>query len=109
MELMLDGHLPPGWKMQHNSDLLLKDDPRLRRFPTMADKMHCVVFVVDALNDMPPTDTMKNSFRRFRAEANKRGLSFLVVLAKIDLADATWAYTPSITPKVNKCKLMLNN
>ena len=84
---MLDGHLPSGWEMQRTSDILLKDDPRLNRFPTMADKMHCVVFVVDALDDMPPTQLLKDTFYRFRTEADKRGLGVLVALTKIDIAD----------------------
>ena len=96
---MLDGLLPPGWEMQRTSDILLKDDPRLRRFPTMADKMHCVVFVVDALNDMPPTDLLKNTFHRFRTEANKRGLGVLVALTKIDQADTTLDANPEKYPQ----------
>jgi hypothetical protein len=60
----------------------------------MEDKMHCVVFVIDALNDLPPTDHLKDTFYRFRTQANIRGLGVLVVMTKIDQIDETLDIAP---------------
>ena len=99
---MLDGKMPSSWSMFQKGEMATEDDPRFNQNPTIQDRMHCVLFVVN------PEDIDIGTARWdfFRNEIESREIQALVVLPKIDLLDAistkilrttlraTWFWTP---------------
>lgn len=88
--LMLDGRLPSSWKMKQEGEFALQNDPRLKKNPTLEDKMHCVIFVVNAED----IQTSTQRFDLFKQEIDKRKIQCLVALPKIDCLDETLDETP---------------
>ncbi|KAG2461615.1 IF44L protein, partial [Polypterus senegalus] len=62
-------------------------DPHYIRSPSVKDKMHCVVFVVDAnkIVNLPKFQLLKK-FKEIKSEVNSLGIPLLVLVTKIDKA-----------------------
>ncbi|XP_052788194.1 interferon-induced protein 44-like [Mya arenaria] len=82
---LLDGNLPEFF--QFSADITSSVDPSFVKKPTLADKIHCVAFVLDGatLDELPQRliDKMKD----FRNLCTQKHIPQAILLTKVDLID----------------------
>ncbi|XP_070576467.1 interferon-induced protein 44-like isoform X2 [Ptychodera flava] len=82
---LLDGNIPDRY--QFNPALRITPDiPGFISTPTLAEKIHCVVFVVDCSTVSVMSPNMIEKFAAIRTHVNQRGIPLIVLLTKIDTA-----------------------
>ncbi|XP_033754629.1 interferon-induced protein 44-like isoform X2 [Pecten maximus] len=80
---LLDGHVPEKYKF-NPSVPLTPDVTGFVKNPTLSERMHCVVFVIDASTvDVMPKKVME-SIKAIQTRINQRGIPQAVLLTHID-------------------------
>ncbi|KAL6102783.1 uncharacterized protein ACO6RY_02323 [Pungitius sinensis] len=85
MKLDIKGHIKDGYKFNPYSEIS-EDDPNYNKSPTLEDKAHVLVCVIDASSSSILDDESKIKMRLVRTAARDLGIPQLVVLTKIDEA-----------------------
>ncbi|XP_048740059.2 interferon-induced protein 44-like isoform X2 [Ostrea edulis] len=81
-----DGHIKNNYLIQPGNPIN-SDDPHFRVSPGEMDKIHCVVYVLDAQNRMGNgfvLENVKKQFVKVREELGLRNIPRLILLTKID-------------------------
>ncbi|XP_056092362.1 interferon-induced protein 44-like [Rhinichthys klamathensis goyatoka] len=82
---ILKGHIQD--KYQFNPSMPIQpDSPHFHKSPGLKDKIHCVVYVIDASKVKLLSDKMNDKFAVFRRKTNQLGIPQLVLLTKVDEA-----------------------
>ncbi|XP_048733020.2 interferon-induced protein 44-like isoform X1 [Ostrea edulis] len=85
VEAILDGHVMDGYVFNQGTPIS-KDNSKFRKDPSIGDRVHCVLFVVDGSN--PPEITMSQNVEKQVKELqelmNGRRIPQLILLTKID-------------------------
>ncbi|XP_062579542.1 interferon-induced protein 44-like [Saccostrea cucullata] len=85
VEAILDGHVMDGYVFNQSTPIT-KDNAKFRKDPTLADRVHCVIFVVDGSN--PPEITMsqhvEKQVKELQEMMNRRKIPQLILLTKVD-------------------------
>jgi len=80
---IMDGHVPDGQELGYTKNLVPGGRGYIEN-PTDGDKIHCVVFVINAESFKVMDDNVERKLKELKGEADKRGLFPIVVLTKID-------------------------
>ncbi|XP_056021766.1 interferon-induced protein 44-like isoform X3 [Ostrea edulis] len=85
VEAILDGHVMDGYVFNQGTPIN-KDNSKFRKDPSIGDRVHCVLFVVDGSN--PPEITMSQNVEKQVKELqelmNGRKIPQLILLTKLD-------------------------
>ncbi|XP_053353472.1 interferon-induced protein 44-like [Clarias gariepinus] len=82
---ILKGHIQDGY--QFNPSVPLQSDSSyFSKTPSMQEKIHAVVYVMDACKIKLLSDTMMEKLTAFRRKANHMGIPQMVLLTKVDEA-----------------------
>ncbi|XP_033736421.1 interferon-induced protein 44-like [Pecten maximus] len=93
IDAILDGHVPNNYIFNSSSSVTNKTHG-YRRDPKLKDKIHCVVYVLDAEKYSPEigmsfvTETVKEQIMDIQEKVDQRGIQQLILLNKIDNACA---------------------
>ncbi|XP_062585411.1 interferon-induced protein 44-like [Saccostrea cucullata] len=81
----VDGHIEPGYKFDPEKPISISD-ACYRKDPKLADKMHCVVYVVDATGSKKvlASENAEETFRDLRERLASTYVPQLVLMNKID-------------------------
>ncbi|XP_062422125.1 interferon-induced protein 44-like [Pungitius pungitius] len=85
IKLDMKGHIKDGYKF-HPYCEISEDDQYYNKSPTLEDKAHVLVCVIDGSSSLILDDESKRKMRRVRLAARDLGIPQLVVLTKIDVA-----------------------
>ncbi|XP_029110575.1 uncharacterized protein LOC108934051 [Scleropages formosus] len=105
---ILKGHVPDRYKLNTASPLK-EDDPQFDKSVKLQNKIHCVVYVIDAskVTDMP--EQLMKKIAAIRQNANEIGVPQLLILTKVDEAciyvkkDIQYVYrSPYIKKKIHE-------
>ncbi|XP_052251814.1 interferon-induced protein 44-like [Dreissena polymorpha] len=105
---LLDGNIPDRFEFNPVASIS-PDNPWFVHHPKIAEKIHCVLFVLDAasVNDIPPKLVEKmHSFQRLMI---RKGIPQAVLLTKIDLAFQDVARETSNVFTSEKIEAAVNN
>ncbi|XP_029110750.1 uncharacterized protein LOC108919030 isoform X2 [Scleropages formosus] len=82
---ILKGHVPDRYQLKTASPLK-EDDPQFEKSVKLQNKIHCVVYVMDAskVTDMP--EQLMKKIAAIRRNANEIGVPQLLILTKVDEA-----------------------
>ncbi|XP_062576004.1 interferon-induced protein 44-like [Saccostrea cucullata] len=82
---IVDGHIKPGYILKSDEPISESDD-KYRRNPTLNDKMHCVIYVMDATASrrLLATETTKAIFSEVRRILSGKHVPQLVLVNKVD-------------------------
>ncbi|XP_078000775.1 uncharacterized protein LOC144453372 [Glandiceps talaboti] len=82
---LLDGNIPD--RHQFNPAVRITPDvPGFIKTPTLAQKMHCVVFVVDCSTVSVMSSRIIEKFASIQTHVHQRGIPLIVLLTKVDTA-----------------------
>lgn len=79
------GHVKDRYQFSPSAPIL-PDSPGFRKHPTLADKIHCVVYVIDACKVSLLSQKMVDKFAVIRKKTNRLGLPQIVLMTKVDQA-----------------------
>ncbi|XP_039591686.1 interferon-induced protein 44-like isoform X1 [Polypterus senegalus] len=82
---IIKGHVPDTYEFNPKAPIT-RNDKRYREDPSLADKVHCVVFVVEADKINLLDQNLLKKFKLIRAKVNNMGIPLLVLVTKIDKA-----------------------
>ncbi|XP_039591440.1 interferon-induced protein 44-like [Polypterus senegalus] len=86
---LIKGHIPQRYKFNPMAPLE-EHDPRFNAAPSLPEKVHCIVFVVDtAKASSLSEEVVKKITKDIRPEAVELGVPLLVLMTKIDEASMT--------------------
>ncbi|XP_062422126.1 interferon-induced protein 44-like [Pungitius pungitius] len=85
IKLDMKGHIKDGYKFNPYCEIS-EDDQYYNKSPTLEDKAHVLVCVIDGSSSSILDDESKRKMRRVRTAARDLGIPQLVVLTKIDEA-----------------------
>uniref|UniRef100_A0A8C4SXF0 G domain-containing protein n=1 Tax=Erpetoichthys calabaricus TaxID=27687 RepID=A0A8C4SXF0_ERPCA len=80
---VIKGHVPDLYEFNPKAPIT-RNDRRYREDPSPADKVHCVVYVVEADKITFMDQNLLKKFKTIRSEVNKMGIPQLVLVTKID-------------------------
>ncbi|KAH3798645.1 interferon-induced protein 44-like [Dreissena polymorpha] len=83
---LLSGHIPEKYEFNAEKAISI-DDPLFVMKPTIKDKPHCVVFVLDATTVQKLDSQILEKIKSFRKVATRKQIPQAVLLTKIDLQD----------------------
>ncbi|XP_067682168.1 interferon-induced protein 44-like [Haliotis asinina] len=82
---ILDGHLPDRY--QFNPAVPISPDSAgYKKSPILADKIHCIAFVLDGCTVDVFPDKILQTIKSIQQRANQRGIPQVVLLTKVDRA-----------------------
>ncbi|XP_051788730.1 interferon-induced protein 44-like [Erpetoichthys calabaricus] len=82
---VIKGHVPDLYEFNPKAPIT-SNDRRYREKPSLADKVHCVVFVVEANKINLLDQNLLKKFKSIQAEVNNMRIPLLVLVTKIDEA-----------------------
>ncbi|XP_039590612.1 interferon-induced protein 44-like [Polypterus senegalus] len=82
---VIKGHVPDLYEFSPKAPIT-PHDSRYRENPCLADKVHCVVYVLQADNIHIFKKSLLQKFAKIRSEVNSIGIPQLVLLTKVDEA-----------------------
>ncbi|XP_048734698.2 interferon-induced protein 44-like isoform X1 [Ostrea edulis] len=86
VEAILDGHVLHDYVFNQSTPIT-KDCIKFRKDPNMADRVHCVLFVIDG--SIPPEITMSQNvekqIKEFQEMMNRKKIPQLILLTKMDI------------------------
>ncbi|XP_039590720.1 interferon-induced protein 44-like isoform X2 [Polypterus senegalus] len=82
---VIKGHVPDMYEFNPKAPIT-SYDKRYRKYPSLADKVHCVVFVVEADKISFVDQNLLKKFKTIKSEVNRMGIPQLVLITKIDEA-----------------------
>uniref|UniRef100_A0A8C4SZ14 G domain-containing protein n=1 Tax=Erpetoichthys calabaricus TaxID=27687 RepID=A0A8C4SZ14_ERPCA len=80
---IIKGHVPDMYEFNPKAKITI-NDKRYREEPGLADKVHCVVFVVEANKISLLNQNLLNKFESIRTEVSNMGIPVLGLVTKID-------------------------
>ncbi|XP_062617493.1 interferon-induced protein 44-like [Saccostrea cucullata] len=82
---IINGHILPGYEFDSNTPIT-KEHEMYRKDPKLADKMHCVVYVINATapKEALATKTAEETFEKIRQELTKSNIPQLILMTKVD-------------------------
>ncbi|KAK3520359.1 hypothetical protein QTP70_023838 [Hemibagrus guttatus] len=105
----LRGHLPDGYKFNHEKPLS-SNDPRYIRNPSVGEKTHCLVCVVSANSISRMSNATIDQMKLVLEEASELGIPGAVIMTMSDLVcpavtyDLKYVYTSkTIKTKMEEC------
>ncbi|KAK3093047.1 hypothetical protein FSP39_010487 [Pinctada imbricata] len=109
IESILDGHVRNGYVF-NSSTHISKDNPKYRVNPAICDRIHCVVFVVDANSppDMIMTEKVQDQVRKLQEMMNYKRIPQLVLLTKVDCLSPVFKKDPSTVFRSQKVLDIVN-
>uniref|UniRef100_A0AAQ4Q9C4 G domain-containing protein n=1 Tax=Gasterosteus aculeatus aculeatus TaxID=481459 RepID=A0AAQ4Q9C4_GASAC len=87
IKLDMKGHIKDGYKFNPCSEIS-ENDPNYNKSPTLEDKVHVLVCIIDASRASLLSNESKKKMREVRLAASRLGIPEVVVLTKIDEACA---------------------
>ncbi|XP_052788182.1 interferon-induced protein 44-like [Mya arenaria] len=91
---LLDGHVPEMYEFNPATPISMSD-PGFIVKPGLSQRVHCVVYVLDATTVEDISANMKDKLSRLRKLGNQKEIPQAVLLTKIDLVDTEVAGKPS--------------
>uniref|UniRef100_A0AAQ4P052 G domain-containing protein n=1 Tax=Gasterosteus aculeatus aculeatus TaxID=481459 RepID=A0AAQ4P052_GASAC len=85
IKLDMKGHIKDGYNFNPYSEIS-ENDPNYNKSPTLEDKVHVLVCIIDASKASLLSNESKNKMREVRLAASRLGIPEVVVLTKIDEA-----------------------
>ncbi|XP_051788926.1 interferon-induced protein 44-like [Erpetoichthys calabaricus] len=82
---VINGHVPDLYEFDPKASIT-KNDIRYRHEPVLGDKVHCVVFVIDADKMSLINKILRQKFQSIRTTVHKMGIPVLVLITKVDEA-----------------------
>ncbi|KAG2461692.1 interferon-induced protein 44-like [Polypterus senegalus] len=82
---VIKGHVPDTYEFNPKAPIT-RNDRRYREEPSLADKVHCVVYVVEADKISLLGQNLLKKMKSIRAKVNNMGIPQLVLVTKIDKA-----------------------
>ncbi|XP_075873909.1 interferon-induced protein 44-like [Nelusetta ayraudi] len=79
------GHVKDRYQFNPSAPIL-SDSPGFRKHATLADKIHCVVYVIDACKVSLLSQKMVDKFAVIRKKTNRLGLPQILLMTKVDEA-----------------------
>ncbi|KAM6945981.1 interferon-induced protein 44-like [Aplochiton taeniatus] len=113
---VIKGHAPDGSKVQffEPDKPLNAGSAGYRAEPSIEDKIHCVVFVLNACHVMSSSDSLQKTLRRLQVEISELDIPQVVLLTNVDQVchglqkDVKYVYTSHIVQeKIQKCAEMV--
>ncbi|XP_063052888.1 interferon-induced protein 44-like [Engraulis encrasicolus] len=108
--IALEGHLKDGY-MFNPVGSMAKNDPHYNRYPTLNDKIHCLVSILpgDGINMMDSADarTVIQKLREIREKASELKIPQVIIMTKADLACAEVYKDPKKIYKSKEIKKMM--
>ncbi|XP_052220886.1 interferon-induced protein 44-like isoform X2 [Dreissena polymorpha] len=83
---LLNGHIPERYEFNAEKSISL-DDPMFVLKPSLKDRPHCVVFVLDATTIGKLDEKLLEKIKNFRKSATRKQIPQAVLLTKIDIQD----------------------
>ncbi|XP_038818182.1 interferon-induced protein 44-like isoform X1 [Salvelinus namaycush] len=80
---VINGHAPEGYKFQSEAPIDAKC-AGYRPEPSMNDKIHCAVFVLDACQVLTYSEGQQTTMRRFHSELSDLDIPQVVLLTHVD-------------------------
>ncbi|XP_055741120.1 interferon-induced protein 44-like isoform X2 [Salvelinus fontinalis] len=80
---VINGHAPEGYKFQSEAPIDAKC-AGYRPEPSMKDKIHCAVFVLDACQVLTYSEGQQTTMRRFHSELSDLDIPQVVLLTHVD-------------------------
>lgn len=71
---------------------ILPDSPGFRKHPTLADKIHCVVYVIDACKASLLSQKIVDKFAEIRKKTNRLGRHTYHVLPQVPLTSVAMMF-----------------
>ncbi|XP_052788184.1 interferon-induced protein 44-like [Mya arenaria] len=90
---LLDGHVPEMYEFNPATPISMSD-PGFIVKPGLSQRVHCVVYVLDATTVEDISANMKDKLSRLRKLGNQKEIPQAVLLTKIDLVDTEVAGNP---------------
>ncbi|XP_048841032.1 interferon-induced protein 44-like isoform X2 [Brienomyrus brachyistius] len=82
---VIKGHAPEGYKFQSKAPLQ-PNSPGYRKDPALQDKIHCVLFVLDACRLHCYSKELKDTLKKLRWKSSDLGIPQLILLTHVELA-----------------------
>uniref|UniRef100_A0A8C4SZC6 Interferon-induced protein 44-like n=2 Tax=Erpetoichthys calabaricus TaxID=27687 RepID=A0A8C4SZC6_ERPCA len=82
---VIKGHVTDMYEFNPKAPITSYDN-RYRKDPSLADKVHCIVFVVEADKISFVDQNLLEKFKTIKSEVNRMGIPQLVLVTKIDEA-----------------------
>ncbi|XP_019643387.1 PREDICTED: uncharacterized protein LOC109484518 [Branchiostoma belcheri] len=83
---ILDGNVPDRYQFNPLVRISAETVPGFNMAPSLGDKTHCVVYVMDISDVGTMSRVTTEKFGAIRAQASQRGIPFVVLLTKVDRA-----------------------
>ncbi|XP_029441959.1 interferon-induced protein 44-like [Rhinatrema bivittatum] len=80
---LLEGHIPDRYQFNPSASIQ-SDHPCYLKSPSLKDKVHCVVFVMDACKVSILSNKLEGKLRTLRAKINQFDVPQLLLLTKVD-------------------------
>lgn len=82
IEKTINGHIKSGYEFQNQT--IQENDEYYRRNPTLSDKMHCVLFVVNGEQDLKENDSVYSRLKRLQDHLEDMNIPIRLILTKAD-------------------------
>ncbi|XP_035685054.1 uncharacterized protein LOC118421699 [Branchiostoma floridae] len=83
---ILDGNVPDRYQFNPLVRISAETVPGFNMAPSLGDKTHCVVYVMDISDVGSMSRVTTEKFGAIRAQVSQRGIPFVVLLTKVDRA-----------------------
>ncbi|XP_048108982.1 interferon-induced protein 44 [Alosa alosa] len=103
---VIKGHVPEG-HMFNACCPVVSDTPGYVKEPSLAEKIHCVVFVVSGLEISSYSDTMKSTFHQLRELISALGVHQVALLTHVDKVCPKTASDISQVYKISSLKQVM--
>ncbi|KAJ8410245.1 hypothetical protein AAFF_G00202260 [Aldrovandia affinis] len=80
---VIKGHVPEGHKFQSEAPIS-PDTTGYRQAPTLEEKIHCVVFVLDACEVLFYSKSLKDQLKDLRSEISDMDIPHMILLTHVD-------------------------
>lgn len=78
----INGHIKSGYEFQNKT--IQENDEYYRRNPTLSDKMHCVLFVVNGEQDLKENDSVYSPLKSLQNHLEDMNIPIRLILTKAD-------------------------